>query len=139
MPTAHRVAFGLHFGAESAHAIALAVPAKSFAYGHLPGWLDQWRLLAALPRIIGGWGHAQHLAELAYRCLADPLSDVATGAHGVGGPKMTKAFLECRVPALAIYWPHAGMHLRVAGHFYAADLSYELSLLPAVEQLGADA
>ncbi|WP_277236247.1 hypothetical protein [Hymenobacter sp. YC55] len=57
-PTAHRMAFGLHFGAEAARAVALVVPAKRFAHGHLPGRLDRWCLLAALPRIIGRRGHA---------------------------------------------------------------------------------
>nr|WP_245118226.1 hypothetical protein [Hymenobacter volaticus] len=39
-PAAHRVALGLHFGAQPARAVALAVVGKRLAHRHLPGWLD---------------------------------------------------------------------------------------------------
>lgn len=45
-PAADRMAVGLHFHPQPARTIALAVVAKGFAHGHLPGRLDRWRCQA---------------------------------------------------------------------------------------------
>ena len=93
-PAAHGVAFGLHFRPQPAGAVALAVVDKGFAYRHLPGRLDRRLLSAAVPNVVRGRGHAQHLAEPADRHVGSALRDVLVGAHRVGWPKMTKAFFK---------------------------------------------
>ncbi len=89
-----RVAVGLHFHAQPAGAVALAVVGKGFAHGHLPGRFNGRHLLAALPGVVRSRGHAQHLAELAHGHLGLALGNVLVGAHRVGWPKMTKAFFK---------------------------------------------
>ena len=91
-----------------AGAVALAVIRKCFAPFDLPGRLDRWYLPAAVPGIIRGRGHPQGLAELTHRHVARPLSEVLMGTHGVGWPKMIKAFFKYPAPALAVFWPRAG-------------------------------
>jgi hypothetical protein len=87
-PTAHPVALRLHFRAQPAGAVTLAVVCKRLAHGHFPGRLGGRHLLAALPGIVRGRDHPQGLAELAHGHPRRALGDVAVGAHGVGWPSL---------------------------------------------------
>jgi hypothetical protein len=87
------MALGLYFGAQAAGAIALVMVGKRLAHGHLPSQFNRRHLLAALPAVVGGRAHAQHLTELAHGHLASALGNV------LGWPKMTKAFLKCQALA----------------------------------------
>ncbi len=82
------MALGLHFGAQPARAVALAVVSKRAVHGYLPARLNGRQLPTALPGIVRGRGHAQHLAELTHRHLTGPLANVLVGAHRVGWLKM---------------------------------------------------
>ena len=93
-PATRRMALCLHFGPQPTRPIALAVVRKRLAHHDLLGWFGRRYPPTAMPSAIRGWGHPQYLPELAHGQVPRPLSDVLTGAHGVGWPKMTKAFIK---------------------------------------------
>ena len=88
------MAISLHFGPQLARAIALDV-----VYKHLvnSGLLDRfWShpALLLVPGVVSVGRDLQHLAELAHGHPGPALGDVVVGAHGVGWPKVTKAFFK---------------------------------------------
>ena len=80
----------------------------------------------------------QHLAKLADGRLRLPLSDVLVGTH-FGWPKMTKDFYNIELLLGSFELCAQCAYTRVTGHFRAAHFGYQMRLLPAIEQLEADA
>ncbi|MBO3273325.1 hypothetical protein J4D97_21935 [Hymenobacter defluvii] len=74
-----QMALRLHFHAQSARTVVLAVVGKRLAHRYF----SSQQLPTALPAVVGSRGHAQHLAKLADGHVSGPLGDVAVGAHRV--------------------------------------------------------
>ena len=84
-PAAHGVALRLHFGPQPPGPVALAVAGKGFAHGHLPRRFDDRLLPAVPPGIVGGRGHAQHLAKLAHGRVGGAVGNVLVVLTGSAG------------------------------------------------------
>ena len=91
-----RSSTGACFRARPAGAVALAVPRKRLAHGHFSGWLRGRLALLSVLGIASDGRHVQGVAGLAHGHLRLALGEVLIGAHRVGWPKMTKAFLTYR-------------------------------------------
>ena len=71
--------------------------------------------------------------------LAEPLGDVLVGTHRVGQPKTTKAFFNIKRLLDLLETDAKGADLRATRYFFIAHFDHELHLLPAIEQLAANA
>ena len=76
------MALGLHFGAQPAGTVALAVICKGLAHGYLPSRLYCPHLLVALPGTVRAKHDAQDMADLTHGHVARPLGDILTGPAG---------------------------------------------------------
>jgi hypothetical protein len=139
MRTAQPVALGAQLGLQAARAVASGVGGKGPHHRRFDSGPLSRRPLPDLPGIIGARAGPEYRIEPPHRLLVLAGSEVGVDAHGVGWPKMTKAFLKnTHLLRQAFIRRPQRAHLRIVRPLRTTPFGLDVRLLPAIQQLGVD-